>query len=260
VTKRNQILLAVVAGIAAIGAFWFLVLSPKREQLAKLDADIAKQETARDQADAQAAEYEKSKASYKANYARVVRLGKAVPADDDVRSLLVQVEDAARRNSVDFRVISVGDGGGPTGIEGAPPPTPGSKTVPGSDIAVLPFKFGFTGRFFSLADFLGKVESFVKIREDEMDAKGRLLLLTSFSLKPDQTGFPKLRAEIGATTYVTPATTGPPTGRSAGAGTAPGTEQPAADAGTAAPDPSAAPASPAAPTTPTTATATGAVR
>ena len=42
------------------------------------------------------------RARTRANYATVVRLGKAVPADDDVRSLIVQLDSAAERSNVDF--------------------------------------------------------------------------------------------------------------------------------------------------------------
>jgi Tfp pilus assembly protein PilO len=246
-TQRNVILVAVVAAIAAMGSFYMLALKPKREELTKLDAAITKQETARDQANAQVAGYEKAKQSYKANYAKVVELGKAVPADDDVRSLLVQLEDTAKRDDVDFRLISVGSGSegsggaGATAEPGTTPLAPGVESLPGSDIGVLPFSFGFSGKYFSLTDFFSKVNRFVRVHNSGTDATGRLILLTSFSLKPDQSGFPKLSAEVGASTYVTPPTVAP---ASAGANAAGAPTQPAGNS-----------------TPPTTtATATGAVR
>jgi len=248
VTQRKTILLAVVVVAGAVGAFWHFALAPKREQLSKLDTDIVKQEQARDQANAQAAEYAKAKATYDSNYAKLARLGKAVPADDDVRSMLVQVEDAAKRDKVDFRLINVGGGtaSAAPATAGEAPSTPGTQTVPGSDIAMLPFSFGFTGRYFHLADFLGKVERFVTLRNSKLDSTGRLMLLTSFSLKPDNTsGYPNLRAEVGATTYVTPPT--------------PSLTQ--ADTATGKPNDGASPQPSGSSTPPTTtATATGAVR
>ena len=245
-SKRNVILLAAVA-VLGVGAFWQLVLSPKRAELTKLDAQISKQETARDQANAQATQYEKAKSTYEANYAKVVQLGKAVPADDDVRSLLVQLEDSARRQDVDFRLISVGSGGSsaaPATSASEPTTLPGGQTVPGSDITMLPFSFGFKGRFFDLADFMRKVEQYVTVRNSKTDATGRLLLLTSFTVKPDVTGLPNLRAEVGATSYATPPTTA-----------LPGDAAPSAKSG----DTTPAPSSSSTPPT-TTATATGAVR
>jgi Tfp pilus assembly protein PilO len=251
VSRRNVILLAVVALVGGVYGFWHYGLAPKRNELTKLDAAISEQEKTRDEATAQAAQYQKAKESYEANYAKVVEVGKAVPADDDVRSLLVQVEDAAQDDKVDFRLISVG--GGTTAaatppVPGEAPKTPGSQIVPGSDISTLPFSFAFTGNYFNLADFLGKVERFVTVRNSAGVPKGRLMLLTSFSLKPDsRTGWPHLRAEVGATSYVAP----------------PGTALPEAGAAATATDPNAAGTTPApagSGTPTTTATATGAVR
>ena len=243
--QRKTALLAFVALIVGVGAFYQFVLSPKRAELAKLDAGITEQEQARDQANLQAAGYEKAKASYQANYAKVVEVGKAVPPDDDVRSLLVQLEGAAREDKVDFRLMNVGGGAAATPAAGTEAPTtPGTQLVPGSDIAMLPFSFAFTGDYFKLSGFLGEVERFVRVRNDELESNGRLMLVTSFSMKTDNLlGYPKLRAEVGGTSYVTP----------------PATEIPAAETG--APQEGASPDAGGALTPPTTtATATGAVR
>ena len=104
---RSKLLIPGVLAVAAAVAFWFLVLSPKREEIAQLDTDIAAQRDRRAQAEQQAVLYAKAKDNYRKNYTTVVRLGKAVPADDDVRSLLVQIDDAASDAKVDFRSVSV---------------------------------------------------------------------------------------------------------------------------------------------------------
>jgi Tfp pilus assembly protein PilO len=253
VNRRNLILFALVALAGSVYGFWHYGLEPKRKELAKLDSAITEQEKTRDAANAQAAQYQKAKEAYEANYAKVVAVGKAVPADDDVRSLLVQVESAARTDKVDFRLISVG--GGTTAaatppVAGEEPKTPGAQVVPGSDISTLPFSFAFTGNYFNLADFLGTVERFVTVRNAAGVPDGRLMLLTSFSLKPDsRTGWPHLRAEVGATSYVAPPGTALP--KAGDAATATGQDA----AGT-----TPAPEGSSTPTTPTTATATGAVR
>jgi hypothetical protein len=39
---RSKIIIPAVIALAAIAAFWFLVASPKREEIAKLDSNIAK--------------------------------------------------------------------------------------------------------------------------------------------------------------------------------------------------------------------------
>ena len=58
-TRRNSILLVAVAAVAAVGAYWMLVLAPKREEAAALDTQIAAKQAALAQAEAEVADYER---------------------------------------------------------------------------------------------------------------------------------------------------------------------------------------------------------
>ena len=84
-TKNKTLLIAVAATAAAIAAFWFLALAPKREEAAALEAKISAKQTEQANAEQTLASYRKTKDNYAKNYATVVRLGKAVPDDEDVR-------------------------------------------------------------------------------------------------------------------------------------------------------------------------------
>jgi hypothetical protein len=247
VSRRNSILLVAVAAVAAVAAYWMLVLTPKREEADKLSQSIAKQQTALKTAEADLATYEKAKAGYKANYALIARLGKAVPADDDVRSLMVQLNAAAGKSKVDFRTIEIGGGAaGTTGSSstdttpapGTAPP-PGSAPVGSAGFSQMPFEFSFKGSFFNLGDFFQRVDRFVKVSQRRLDVTGRLMVLNSISLAPDTDGFPNIRASIGATTFMLPATEGLTAGASQqGPGAAKGST-PAAPGASASPAPSA---------------------
>jgi Tfp pilus assembly protein PilO len=250
-TRTNQILIAVAALVAASCAFYFLALAPKREVIVRLDADIAAKQVEVEAAKQMLVSYEAARAGYKANYAMLARLGKAVPADDDVRSLLVQLESAADRTGVDFQKIELGGGLGgaaaPADAEPAPgelAAAPGSVPVAGGALSAMPFSFGFNGEFFDLASFLAHVERFVTVSNDRIDVTGRLLRLESIQLQPSPSGFPSMQAQIGAATYIVPPAEPVP---AAAAGAAP-------PAGTQA----ATPAGGTTPPTTTTATATGA--
>ena len=107
------------------------------------------------------ATYEAAQKHYKANYSMVARLGKAVPADDDVRSLLVQLNAAADKPSVDFRTINISAQGAPAaGPDAAPTtgpaPPPGASTVGTAGFSTMPFSFNFKGSFFQLGKFFNK--------------------------------------------------------------------------------------------------------
>jgi hypothetical protein len=211
VTRSPKILIPAVLAVAAVAAFYFLALSPKREDSARLDTEIATKRSELDQARDQAASYEKARANYKTNYTTLTRLGKAVPADDDVRSLLVQLNDAADRSKVDFHAINIGAAGteaptGTTAPEGPAPP-PGTVPVGSAGFSAMPFSFGFEGSFFRLSDFFNRLEDFVTVTNKDIDVNGRLLLLGSITVTPKE-DLKHLTAQIGAASYLVPAAEG----------------------------------------------------
>jgi hypothetical protein len=256
VTRRNTILLVAVAAAAAVGVYWMLILAPKREEAAAINTKIAAKQGQLAAAEEEVAGYERARTAYKANYSLVARLGKAVPADDDVRSLMVQINSAADRSGVDFRTINIGGGSAApaAGPDAAAPSTgpvpPGASTVGTAGFSAMPFSFGFNGSFVKLGKFFNRLDRFVAVKGDGLDVTGRLLLLNSITLTPDATkGFPALTAEVSASSYLLPTTESATAGATA-AGPAAADGSTAAGSGT----------TPTAPATTTTATATGATR
>jgi Tfp pilus assembly protein PilO len=259
-SRRNSILLIAVAFVAMAGAYWMLILAPKRQEAVKLNTQIAAKRAALAQAEASLATYQTARGSYRSNYTKIARLGKAVPADDDVRSLMVQLNSAADRSKVDFRTISLdatsgaapaGAGGPPaaSGAASAVKPPPGSSTVGTAGFSTMPFSFKFNGSFTNLATFFARLDKFVKVNNQTLDVTGRLLLLNSISLQPDALkGYPLITAEVKANSYLLP-----PTQDVLKAATAAG---PTAAAGAAAGTPSDSTA----PATTTTATISGVTR
>jgi len=252
VTKNKTLLIAVVATAAAIAAFWFLALAPKREEATALEGKIAAKQTELQTAQQTLAGYRKAKVGYAKNYATVVRLGKAVPDDDDVRSLLVQLDAEAGGTHVDFRTIQVGGTGATppaapatTGTATTPPP-PGAVSVGTAGFSAMPFTFSFKGTFANLSQFFSRMERFVTLRNEKMNVTGRLLRLESIDLQVDQDGFPNIRAQIGASSYLVPETQGLTAGATSAGPAATQTTTPAPAGG------------PTVPTTP--ATVTGATR
>ena len=229
-TRSNKILIAVVAlGLAAAG-FFFLVLGPKRDEIATLDGEIATKQAEVAQAQQTLATYEGARKTYKANYTTLARLGKAVPADDDVRSLMVQLEASAEVTGVDFQGIELGSGlGGATDTGTTAPaagelaPAPGSVKVAGGALSAMPFSFKFTGGYFDLNTFFAKLEHYVTVNNAKLDATGRLLRLETVSIKPSTLGFPNMSAEVGAATYVVPPVEGIPGVAVPNAGSTPST-------------------------------------
>jgi hypothetical protein len=141
-----------------------------------------------------------------------------VPEDDDVRSLVVQLDESARRAKIDFANISLSDVS--TGEDAASNPAATSTFV------TQPFSFSFEGSFFRLSEYFNQLDRFVQVNGKSLDVTGRLLRIESFVLSP-QPGSDSLRAEIGATSYSLPSEQGLTAGATAqapaGATTSPGT-------------------------------------
>jgi hypothetical protein len=233
VTSRDRIVVIVVLAAAALGGFWFGVLSPKRAESAKLKTDIAAQQQRLDQAKASMATAEAAKQRYAADYAAVANLGKAVPVDDNVPSLIYQLGTAADGAHIDFQSIKLTSSGAPQPApskaaeavagasaapsDGGPTPTPSAPatqaaattlppgaTVGAAGLPTMPFTFVFQGSFFSMEKFLRNVDRFINVKGDTVLASGRLLTIDGLALQAGDKGFPDVKASLTATAYLLP--------------------------------------------------------
>jgi Tfp pilus assembly protein PilO len=205
VSRTYKILLVLVVAVIAGGGYWKMVLAPKRAQVAELEEQVAVAEAQLAQSRALVNTYRGAQKDYKANYETVVRLGKAVPADDDTRSLLVQLDTSAKRAGVDFDAINVNGGGG-SGDPTAAPVAPGA--INAGSFSAMPFSFGFTGTFASLGDFFARLERFVSLKRDSIEVSGRLVRIENLTLAPGEDGWPGLQAQVGASAYIVPEAAG----------------------------------------------------
>ncbi len=231
-TTRDRTVLMVVGLIALTAAFWFLALAPKRDEVTTLDGSIAaaQQELLVAQEGARTAQEAKDR--YSADYAAVARLGKAVPADDDVPSLLVQLEAAADAAEVDFRTIRVeasgaavpqvatpaasaaqvgaaeqggASGGAPVAAtEAVAAVLPPGAAIGAAGFPTMPFSFEFQGKFKGLEKFLDKITAFTKLKGQTISVRGRLLTIDAVNLTAGPEGFPQMTASIKATAYLLP--------------------------------------------------------
>ena len=106
-TRRDTYIVTVIAVLGALAAFWFLALAPKREKLAAVDKDVAEARQALDQAKQEKVKFAQAQIAFPRLYASLGRLGKAVPADEDVPSLLVQLNHAAAQANVNFHSVEL---------------------------------------------------------------------------------------------------------------------------------------------------------
>ncbi len=120
---------------------------------------------------------------------------------------------------------------------------PGAPTAAGAPVGLetVPLELEFVGNFFNLADFFHRVKRFVRVANENVVVGGRLITVEGVSWSSDPEIFPRLRAEINATIYLSPKVQGTtagaaPTGPSP---TPPTTTTPAEGAPAPAPAPTA---------------------
>lgn len=236
-TSSNRAIVAMIALAVLAFIFWTQLLSPKREEAKELGAQVEQLETSLVQHNAEIAEGEEAKKEFSTEYQRLVVVGKAVPGDDDIASLLVQANRLADRAGGTFRDIQLSAEGG--GEEASAPPAataeapasptevaasllPLGATIGPAGLAVMPYTVTFDGSFFEIADFIKGIDSLVKTNDEEVAVDGRLVTVDGFALQADpEVGFPALQASFALTTYLTP----PGEGATGGATpSAPGTE------------------------------------
>jgi Pilus assembly protein, PilO len=274
-TGRDRKILIAIVPLLVIGAYWFLLLSPKREEASKAAKELTKQETRRDKAEAAANALAAAKTNFASDYAQLVKLGKAVPTKVDMPTVIVQLESAAKGTGITFSKIATGDREQGGSSSAQPPAAPGkgggsqpaaaggqaaqsgpgktaetagnsvnnannaaeksgvasSDTQPsksaksgglpvgggaagagagaagGSGVAGLdsvPLDLEFRGSFFRLADFFHRMKRFVRVANERIRVSGRLLTVESLSFKSDPENFPRLKAELKATVYLSP--------------------------------------------------------
>jgi hypothetical protein len=218
--SSNKVIVAMLAVAALAVAFWMMLLSPKREEVAKLDQQVAQQEESLSLHQSEVQRGLEAEKAFPQQYQQLVVLGKAAPADDDTASLLVQINRIAGDSHVRFQTMALAPAGGeeaapeaPEAAEGEPasPTEVAASTLPlGASIgpaglAVMPYTLTFQGDFFHVADFIHGLDSLVETKNAEVEVTGRLITINGFSLAADPNkGFPDLQAEFTVTTFLVP--------------------------------------------------------
>jgi Tfp pilus assembly protein PilO len=209
-TGRDRIVVMVIGVVVVLAAFWLLVVSPERNKADKLGAQVSTAHGELSSAQAQLASARAAQAQYPSAYASVVSLGKAVPPQQEVPSLIYQLEQTSSSKHVDFASISVGTEGSASSAKAASAQVPAAAAA---GFTQLPFTFIFNGSFFDLEHVFTQLNGFaMRNAANALQVRGRLLTVQSVKLaqvpqtsEGHKTGATELTGTITATAYVLPA-------------------------------------------------------
>jgi Tfp pilus assembly protein PilO len=97
-----------------------------------------------------------------------------------------------------------GTGVSPAGVATSTPGAGATTPAAPAGLETVPLELEFTGNFFNLADFFHRVKRFVRVANSDVVVGGRLLTIEGVRWSSDPEIFPKVRAEMNATIYLTP--------------------------------------------------------
>jgi Tfp pilus assembly protein PilO len=211
-TGRDRIVMMVVAVIVVLGAGWVLVVSPERTKAGKISTEVATAKAQLSTSEGELASARAAQAAYSSAYSSIVSLGKAVPAEEEVPSLIYQLSQATQRQNVEFASIAS------PATPAAAATTAGAAEAAAASTAFskMPFTFVFNGDFFSLERLFKKLTQFTqRSANGALQVSGRLLTVQSLKLAPaieaggaqagSSKGKRKLSGTITATAYRLPA-------------------------------------------------------
>jgi Tfp pilus assembly protein PilO len=233
-TSRDRLVLIGLGALAMLAAVYLLVVAPERKQASTLSGQVAAASAQLASAQGEVASARADQTRYAAEYASIVRLGKAVPASQEMPSLMYQLAHASNQKHVDFTSISTGaSGAGSTSGSTANAPDAAAASA---GFSQLPFTFVFNGSFNDLYHLFQEMNQFTtRSTSGHLQVSGRLLTIQSTKLAPapattvshgkaaQRQSAQRLMGTITATAYVLPgtqtltggATPGSPTGASA---------------------------------------------
>jgi Tfp pilus assembly protein PilO len=171
--------------------------------------------------------------------------GTATESANNAAATADQRNAAAAQSGVDpaDAQTSTSTGGGlPVGGAAGTVNPDGTVAVSSGGLETVPLELDFVGNFFHLADFFHDIKRFVHVVNNDVVVNGRLVTIDGVNFSSDPLIFPRIKAELKATVYLSPLSQGATAGATPAG---PATTTPAAAP---APTDGTAPATPPAPT------------
>jgi Tfp pilus assembly protein PilO len=224
-TGRDRMVLIGAVLLAVLAGAWLLIVSPERQQAGKLNTQIAEATSQLSTAEGQLANARSAQTQYAAAYASIVSLGKAVPASQEVPSLIYQLALASNQKRVEFSSIAAVAASSRSSSTATP-------AVAAAGFSQMPFTFIFNGSYFDLEHLFQQLNRFtLRTTAGSLQVSGRLLTIQSVKLAPvassgsetGQASSGELSGTITATAYVLPAGQGVSGGATAASPTVPTT-------------------------------------
>jgi Tfp pilus assembly protein PilN len=169
--------IALLIGLLA----WFVLISPQRSRAASLDEELVQVE--QQISESRAAQLQSSGAQ-PIRSADLFRLTKAMPANNDIAGVMLELSRVAAETGIVFESIK-----------------PQATSAAGTNRA-QPIELIFTGNFYSLSDFLYRLRNLVSVQKGRLLANGRLFAVEKLVFTESPDGFPHIRAFLTVSAFL----------------------------------------------------------
>ncbi len=213
-TTRDRLVLTALATLAMLAAVYLLLVSPERKEASALNAKVSTASAQLASAESAVSSARADQARYSSAYASIVSLGKAVPASEELPSLMYQLAQATDQKHVEFSSITTGASG--PGSSGSTVNAPVAAAAASAGFTQMPFTFVFNGSFSDLYRLFQQLNGYTtRTTSGGLQVSGRLLTIQGAKLSPapvtsstsnTPTTSDRLTGTITATAYVLPAT------------------------------------------------------
>jgi Tfp pilus assembly protein PilO len=203
--KRDRIVLAVVAVVALLGAFYMLALKPQRQKASALESQIATQHHALETAQQSYTAGRAAQAALKTDGREWAALKLAVPEQSNIPALLRTLQKSADSEHVAMQSLTLSGASDASSASSATATTPPPATGTTAAATPVPIQLTFNGGYVALNKLVRKLTGLVAISGGNVHATGPLLSINSVNL----TGSSDLTGSLTATIYqlATPAGT-----------------------------------------------------
>lgn len=194
IPPRAQLGIAIAVPFVVLLAGWFLLVGPQRAKVGELNDQASSLQT--QIATAEAA-LRTTPTAAPLRVADVFRLTRAMPDQEDMPGIILQLNAVARQSGIGFTSIA-----------------PGAATA-ATGYGVRQIQLTFAGSFYGLSDFLYRLRNLVGVHGGELSASGRLFSVEQLQFDEGDKGFPEITAQLTVDAYVygtalTPAATPAP--------------------------------------------------
>jgi Tfp pilus assembly protein PilO len=196
IRKRDIFILAAIGLVAIVALWYFFLISPKRSEIVEINEQVQVERETFERNSARLKKLDQERAAAQEARGELLKLDKLVPGDEQMPSLIVELQKSANDAGIDFVKIE--------------PDLP----TPGLGASVIPIEMKFEGRFFDVNEFLYRVENYARLEGAEVNVSGRFLSVVEITLEEGEfQDWPSVTVTLGINAY----TTMPPVSTATGA-------------------------------------------